>query len=81
MLVLSRRQGETIVISGRVRVTVDRVRGNRVRLAIDAPEEVTVDREEIWATKHDEAVAAVDQPAATAQLGSCDGRAAHLRAG
>ncbi len=63
MLVFSRRQGETIVIAGRVRVTVDRVRGNRVRLAIDAPQEVSVDREEIWARKHDDApagVAAVD---------------------
>ncbi len=53
MLVLSRRRGEAIVIAGRVRVKIERVRGNRVRLAIDAPEDVTVDREEIWAKRQD----------------------------
>ncbi len=64
MLVLSRRQGESIVIAGRVRVKVECVRGNRVRLAIDAPDEVSVDREEIWVRKRDESasvgVAAAD---------------------
>jgi len=52
MLILSRRQGEAIVIAGRIRVKVERLSGKRVRLAIDAPEEVTVDREEIWAEEH-----------------------------
>jgi carbon storage regulator len=47
MLVLSRKIGEEIVIAGHIRVKVVAVQGNRVRLGIIAPEEVTVHREEI----------------------------------
>lgn len=51
MLVLSRRQSETIVIGENIRVQVLEISGGRVRLAIDAPNHVTVDREEIWERK------------------------------
>lgn len=51
MLVLSRKCGETIVIDERIRVTVESVQGGRVRLSIEAPENVQVDREEIWTRK------------------------------
>jgi carbon storage regulator len=47
MLVLSRKIGEEIIIAGNIRVKVVAVNGNRVRLGIVAPEDVTVDREEI----------------------------------
>jgi carbon storage regulator len=47
MLVLTRRLGETIVIDGAVRVTVVSIRGDKVRLGVDAPEDVRVDREEV----------------------------------
>jgi len=47
MLVLSRRIGEEIVISGNIRVKIVAIQGNRVRLGIVAPEEVTVHRDEI----------------------------------
>ncbi|HEV3144210.1 MAG TPA: carbon storage regulator CsrA [Gemmataceae bacterium] len=47
MLVLTRRIGEEIVIAGNIRVKVVSVHGNRVRLGIVAPQEVTVHREEI----------------------------------
>jgi len=47
MLVLSRRIGEEIVIDNVIRVKVVAVQGNRVKLGIVAPEEVTVHREEI----------------------------------
>jgi carbon storage regulator len=47
MLVLTRRLGETIVIDGGIRVTVLEVKGDRVRLGIVAPADVTVDREEV----------------------------------
>ena len=47
MLVLSRRIGEEIVIADNIRVKVVAVHGNRVRLGIVAPQEVTVHREEI----------------------------------
>lgn len=47
MLVLSRRIGEEIIIGGNIRVKVVAIQGNRVRMGIVAPEEVTVNREEI----------------------------------
>ena len=47
MLVLSRRVGEEIVIDGRIRVIVTSVRGDKVRVGIDAPQSVRVDRQEI----------------------------------
>jgi len=47
MLVLSRKAAEAIVIDDAVRVTVLSVRGDRVRLGIEAPREVIVDRAEV----------------------------------
>jgi carbon storage regulator len=47
MLVLTRKVGETLVIGDGIRITVAAIPGGRVRLAIDAPPEVRVDREEI----------------------------------
>ena len=47
MLVLSRKVGETILISEAIRVTVVQVANGRIRLGIDAPPEVRVLREEL----------------------------------
>jgi carbon storage regulator len=47
MLVLTRKVGETIIIGGGIRVTVTAIDGNKVRLGIEAPPEVRVDREEV----------------------------------
>jgi carbon storage regulator len=47
MLVLTRKVGESIVIGGGIRVTVTALDGNKVRLGIEAPPEVRVDREEV----------------------------------
>jgi carbon storage regulator len=47
MLVLSRKVGEAIVIGGGIRISVAEINGGRVRLAIDAPRSVRVDREEV----------------------------------
>ncbi|MFW6125433.1 MAG: carbon storage regulator CsrA [Pirellulales bacterium] len=47
MLVLTRRKNEKIVIAGDVVVTVVEVRGEKVRLGIAAPRNVTVHREEV----------------------------------
>jgi carbon storage regulator len=47
MLVLSRKINETIVIGGNIRVTMTSIRNRQVRLAIDAPPEVRVMREEL----------------------------------
>jgi carbon storage regulator len=49
MLVLSRRANQSIVIGSDVVVTVLEVRGDHVRLGIDAPRTVTVHREEVYA--------------------------------
>ena len=51
MLVLSRRPGEEIVIDGGIRVRVVSVKGSTVRLAIQAPPAVRVDRLEIHARR------------------------------
>jgi carbon storage regulator len=47
MLVLARKLGETIVIDGDIRVTVLETKGDRVRLGIEAPPYVPVDRQEV----------------------------------
>lgn len=48
MLVLSRRNDESIVIGDDIVITVVDVRGDKVRLGIEAPKNVTVHRREIW---------------------------------
>jgi len=47
MLVLTRRPGEEIVIDGNIRLTVVSVKGDRIRIGIEAPPSVTIDRQEI----------------------------------
>lgn len=47
MLVLTRRVGENIVINGNIRVAVVALSGNRVRLGIEAPLAVGIQREEL----------------------------------
>ena len=48
MLVLSRKKNESIVINNDITVTVVEIRGDKVRLGIDAPKEVTVHRREVY---------------------------------
>ena len=49
MLVLSRKPNESVVIAENIVVTVIEVRGDKVRLGIQAPRDVPIHRSEIWA--------------------------------
>ncbi|MEI4220180.1 MAG: carbon storage regulator CsrA [Candidatus Dasytiphilus stammeri] len=48
MLILTRRVGETVIIGNEITVTVLAVKGNQVRMGINAPKNVSVHRDEIY---------------------------------
>ena len=61
---LSRRQGEEVVIGDNIRLTVVAVRGNQVRLGVTAPPDVPIQREELLLKARDFGAASV-RPAAS----------------
>lgn len=58
MLVLSRKKNESIVIDDNIVITVVEIRGDKVRLGIQAPREVPVHRSEVHAAIHNEQASA-----------------------
>ena len=65
MLVLSRKKDEKIIIGDNITIMVIEIRGDKVRLGIDAPKEITVHRQEVYEAikrEHDQAngISAVD---------------------
>lgn len=54
MLVLTRRLGESIWINDNIRIVIQNIRGNQVRVGIAAPKEMVVHREEIYQRIHEE---------------------------
>lgn len=68
MLVLSRRVGESVVIGNDVTVTVLEVRGDQIRIGVDAPRHVQVHREEVYRELEEQNAAARDAAARTQRL-------------
>ena len=71
MLVLTRGPGEEIIIDGTIRVVVVAVKGDRVRLGIQAPESVRVDRQEVHA-RRDAFTGASGTPVAARSIRDCN---------
>lgn len=70
MLVLSRQRDETIMIGDDIEVTVVDIRGDKVRLGINAPKEIGVHRKEVYdAIKRENKVAAEVKPEDLSPLG------------
>ena len=63
MLVLSRKKNESIVIHGNIVVTIVEVRGDKVRLGIEAPKEVPIHRSEVFAAIQSERAKGREQSA------------------
>lgn len=70
MLILTRRTNEALLIGSDISITVVGIRGNQVRLAINAPPNVSIDREEVRMRKGLEAAVAEIQPAKPVESGS-----------
>jgi carbon storage regulator len=75
VLVLSRRVGESVVIGGDVVVTVLEVRGDVIRIGVDAPREVPVHRSEVF-----EAIEAANKAAAAPDAAAVSALTAALSA-
>ena len=54
MLVFSRKKNERVLINDSIVITIVEIRGDKVRIGIDAPAHIAVDREEIWVLKQAE---------------------------
>jgi carbon storage regulator len=52
MLVLSRKKNESLVISDIITIVVLEIRGDKVRLGVEAPKEISVHRREVWDAIH-----------------------------
>lgn len=63
MLVLSRKKNESIVINNDVVITIVEIRGDKVRLGIVAPKDVSVHREEVYEAIHGNKPQVVTAPA------------------
>ena len=68
MLVLSRKKNESIVINNDITIVVVEIRGDKVRLGVEAPKEVPVHRREVYdAIKRNEQMAKGNDPSSGAE--------------
>lgn len=73
MLVLSRKKNESIVINDDITIVVVEIRGDKVRLGVEAPKEVPVHRREVYdAIKQSEQQAESAAPESTSRPESCE---------
>ncbi len=71
MLVLSRHRDESIMIGDEIVVTIVDIRGDKVRLGIEAPQDIPVHRQEVYeAIKRENQKAGQIQPGETRSLGN-----------
>lgn len=62
MLVLSRKRNESIIIGHEIIITVADIRGDKVRLAIAAPDDISIHREEVYVAIQEQAREAARKP-------------------
>lgn len=53
MLILTRREGETVVLDDDIRITIRAIKGKQVKVGIDAPDDVEIIREELLDMEED----------------------------
>jgi len=74
MLVLSRKKNESIVINNEITIVVVEIRGDKVRLGVEAPKEVPVHRREVYdAIKRNEACLSETPPVAESRPATTEG--------
>ena len=76
MLVLSRKKNESIVINNDITIVVVEIRGDKVRLGVDAPKEIPVHRREVYDAIQRNAAAAKEKEAATSNAAADTSNAA-----
>lgn len=65
MLALSRGEGQSIIINGTIEVKIVKWTRSSVRLAIEAPRDVTIDRDEVWRKMHPDSPTPLDHAMAS----------------
>lgn len=70
MLILSRKRDESIIIDGRITISIVDIKGDQVKLGIDAPREVKIHREEVFKAIQQENIEAAKSTANLPDLGS-----------